>query len=476
MKLDRRKFLHLAAGATRPAGPARPPGGGGGGSGGGSRFGVNVLDFGADPTGNHDCVAAFESAMMAAGGGAYGRVCIPLGNYALSRSINLDIINTRTPPHVLNRNEQTSVRFEGEGWTSTRGQQPMCGSTLMAPPNDYCFKSTANSSGTGNEDNLFSFQGLQFFGYGGIYIADGSQVIRDCSFITWRGIVLPVCFMTLIENIVIRNFGGNTSNDPNLGQVGIFAGGDGVIRMVDARQLNQGTCIAVGGNWVLERLHMETSKQGLLLGYAAFGNPGDASYRNYCIGTAKMITSESNLVNVYVNNFQGEMSVWNLAGFQDGPTQTLAQVYLKFTNYSTFEQITCAGACSQSAILTGAGSIPSSDGTVSPIMQNNNLTNVYQLASGNYNTGTTVLPIARNLSVRFPDWLRTGVTVSSYPGNQIPQGTTVAAVSPKASITLSKPLTAPMVAPGDAVQFASGGQPLGGFDYNYDLSAGLAPF
>jgi hypothetical protein len=37
MKFARREFLHLAAGATRPAGPAGPPGGGGGG--------VDAVDF-----------------------------------------------------------------------------------------------------------------------------------------------------------------------------------------------------------------------------------------------------------------------------------------------------------------------------------------------------------------------------------------------------------------------------------------------
>jgi hypothetical protein len=60
MKLARRKFLHLAAAATRPASPAGPPGGG-------RPFGQNVLDYGANPTGQSDSVGAFEAAMKAGG-------------------------------------------------------------------------------------------------------------------------------------------------------------------------------------------------------------------------------------------------------------------------------------------------------------------------------------------------------------------------------------------------------------------------
>src|SRR5262249_10472797 len=74
MKLARREFLHLAAGATRPAGPAGPPGGGGGG---GRPFGQNVLDYGANPTGQSDSVGAFEAAMKAARSAGYGLVVGP---------------------------------------------------------------------------------------------------------------------------------------------------------------------------------------------------------------------------------------------------------------------------------------------------------------------------------------------------------------------------------------------------------------
>src|SRR5215467_2241202 len=104
MKLARREFLHLAAGATRPAGPAGPPGGGGGG---GRPFGQNVLDYGANPTGQSDSVGAFEAAMKAGGATttrprSYGLVQIPLGRYAFSRPCNLAVVGS-----------QLGVRFQG---------------------------------------------------------------------------------------------------------------------------------------------------------------------------------------------------------------------------------------------------------------------------------------------------------------------------------------------------------------------------
>src|SRR5215471_7409648 len=93
MKLARREFLHLAAGATRPAGPAGPPGGGGGG---GRPFGQNVLDYGANPTGQSDSVGAFEAAMKAARSAGYGLIKVPLGKYRFSRACNQTSLTVST--------------------------------------------------------------------------------------------------------------------------------------------------------------------------------------------------------------------------------------------------------------------------------------------------------------------------------------------------------------------------------------------
>jgi hypothetical protein len=106
------------AGPIGPAGPQGPPGPvpeapqdgktygrnnaawsqittGTGGAPATSRFGLNVLDFGADPTGQNDSVDAFERAMLAAAqlsgtappgytAQVYGRIEVPLGQYKFS--------------------------------------------------------------------------------------------------------------------------------------------------------------------------------------------------------------------------------------------------------------------------------------------------------------------------------------------------------------------------------------------------------
>jgi hypothetical protein len=61
----------------------------------------NVLDFGADPTGANDSVAAFENAMMATGGLAYGKIVVPLGTYKFSRSCNLEIMGVTTSGRIV---------------------------------------------------------------------------------------------------------------------------------------------------------------------------------------------------------------------------------------------------------------------------------------------------------------------------------------------------------------------------------------
>jgi hypothetical protein len=128
-----------------------------------SRFGHNVLDHGADPNGRADSVGAFEAAMMASGGGAYGKILVPLGAYRFSRSCNLDIINTRPIGGV--QKAQAGYIFEGEGHTSTRFGTANSSSLIIGPPNDYAFKSTLNGSGNSFNSCIFERLHIQGSGY-----------------------------------------------------------------------------------------------------------------------------------------------------------------------------------------------------------------------------------------------------------------------------------------------------------------------
>ncbi len=49
---------------------------------------INVLDYGADPTGASDSAAAFSAAMSAVASGAWGRVFVPRGTYQLASVVN----------------------------------------------------------------------------------------------------------------------------------------------------------------------------------------------------------------------------------------------------------------------------------------------------------------------------------------------------------------------------------------------------
>lgn len=74
-------------GAQGPQGPAGPPGSGGGGGGGSNGFAVyNILDFGAQPSG--DATAAFQAAFNALNSNPMGGVIyIPPGEYVISSQI-----------------------------------------------------------------------------------------------------------------------------------------------------------------------------------------------------------------------------------------------------------------------------------------------------------------------------------------------------------------------------------------------------
>lgn len=431
-------------------------------SGTGSRFGVNVLDFGADPTGVNDSVAAFEAAMMAqanlvAGGGTpgnnYGEIRVPLGWYKFSRACNLDIAG----PSV-------AYCFRGEGQATGHIQG---GSLIVGPNDDYAFKSTGNDPNQpgvgGNVGNTAIFERLMIMGWGGIYLNIATPSIRDCAFACWRSIVVPSCWAGSFENIILRpqNNPAWVPADPgdlNKGQVGIFAfcGPNGTFRNIDAAGFAYGTAVALGGVGItFDTYHCEVSRVGLFLGLAPNineGLPNQQAGLNYISTSSfKQFGFEGNLIGVIVGNCSlSELMQWNMQMHSDpypeGPLPAFCGVAVFNSNGSRMEAMQIGGQASQAAIVTDANPFP--DGSSrNPMMARNLLYAGYMLQPGTYPAGTTVLPLVRGKSKQLPSWLVPGVSVMEPGGStsKVPAGTTVTAVDLAANtITLSQPTTAPM--------------------------------
>jgi Pectate lyase superfamily protein len=493
----RREFISLLGGATGDVcqrssgaysvvanirGPQRPAGSGGTGTG--SRFGVNVLDFGANPTGTNDSVAAFEAAMMAAGGGAYGLIRVPLGRYRFSRACNLDIINTRTPPAVGNQNAQAGFRFVGEGQTITRFGEIKSGTNIIGPPNDYAFKSM---DGQGNAFNSCVFEHMSVFGWGGWFINVGSPIFRDVAFAGWRGIVVPQCWSGRFEDIVMRGGDGTMSTDPALGQVGIFlnAAPNAKLSNIDIMNFKKGTGIAVAGMGVnIENLHIEVTRQGLLLGLGPSGTVAGGNFvSSFRVNVGYM---EACLVGINVANASyGCISEIQMQGhqeaFPEGESMSVSGIHMNAAPSNVkLERVKLGGGFANAAITTSQGGFPSPDGwSVQPRMEDNTLYCVYSLAQGSFPANTTTFPLFRGKSsYQLPQWLVQGIGVTDYWGSQqgksrIPAGTKVQSVSGN-SVTLTNPSTGAMSwdpsTGGDALQFFdTSGKVLGATDWNYTI-------
>ena len=420
MQLLRRQFLHLAAGATRPAGPAGPPGGGGGG---GRPFGQNVLDYGANPTGQSDSVGAFEAAMKAARSAGYGLIKVPLGKYRFSRACNLDVVNS-----------QYGVRFEGEANSVQRfGNQS---STILGPSNDYCFKSTDAGNTAAGLQHVF--QNLAFACHGGgIYMSDGGIMVRDCYFFGGgRHIHLDQAWKTYIGQCQF-----NGPGRPGTGNIGVGAYGQEVtLDTVDF--INMGTAVVLQGESMeIRQMRCESSGRALILGQDQSGN--QSYLTNFRISVGEM---ESNSREIWIRNAaRGYIECFPILGHEiyDGDVRTQYAIQVDNAAQVKLAYMQFGGSYSQAAIVSNN----ISQCKLEMCQGRNGLS-----AKGNasYPAGTTQIQISRSVfDTALPGWLVPGLTVTDvFNPSALQPGTVVQQVVQPDTIVFSKPTASTIIGSG----------------------------
>jgi len=420
MQLLRRQFLHLAAGATRPAGPAGPPGGGGGG---GRPFGQNVLDYGANPTGQSDSVGAFEAAMKAVRSAGYGLIKVPLGKYRFSRACNLDVVNS-----------QYGVRFEGEANSVQRfGNQS---STILGPAGDYAFKSLDAGNTAAGLQHVFQNLAIGSSG-GGIFMSDGGIIVRDCLFYggghhiqldqAWKSYIGQTSFIGPgrpgTGNIGVAVFGQEVTLDT----VDFFAMGTGVVLQGESMEIRQMRC--------------ESSGRALILGQDQSGN--QSFLTNFRISIGEM---ESNSREIWIRNAaRGYIECFPILGHEiyDGDVRTQYAIQVDNAAQVKLAYMQFGGSYSQAAIVSNN----ISQCKLEMCQGRNGLS-----AKGNasYPAGTTQIQISRSVfDTALPGWLVPGLTVTDvFSPSTLQPGTVVQQVIQPDTIVFSKPTASTIIGSG----------------------------
>jgi pectate lyase-like protein len=493
-------------------GPMGPPGPSGSGSGGGiseapadskyySRFnndwavppagqstgaaawGKNVLDFGADPNGNADSVAAIEAAMC--DGTGYHLVLIPKGRYALSRAINVD------------KMVQKGVMFQGEVISQLNIGGGDASTLAIRAPGDYCIKRTDIG---GNQiqlrcDNLM-FTCAQGQKSGGILAvtpgpihevitlsSGGGLTVTNCAFMTHQG-VMACGFQMLIDNCqFIGQVGGGPNTQPD--NIGIGWGTDnGAIRNVDVCHWNTAFafCNSPGH---LSGFRCECNQTGMLIGMQIplLGNYGYIAQNNvgaFHIGEG---TFEANGRAIWLKggNSMGEIANLIVLGHDDQPAiYSESGIYIGTTGGIRFGSIIFQGFWTKAPITFGHGGMNCNEFN---LVHCNSSLPTAGTWTGNVDgvtnpAGSTRIKIHRSptLDSALPVWLVPGLKLrSEQDGVYFPAGTTVRSLIQPDTIEFSAPSLRDLTALGLAF-VAPDGERRGGIDFdNSPAAVGGAP-
>jgi hypothetical protein len=417
--------------AEGPAGPKGDPGpmGPPGRVGGTFSAGVeakNVMDYGAKGNGIVDDIAAFEAALKASRGNVYGLLRIPVGQYKISRPIDLDKLKGRV-----------GVRFVGDCSNSDKFGATGSGSNIVPTyGNDYIVKSSAGGFAQLAFENLGFISGGAS---GGIFFRGGGFFASNC-FFTGRGIASPEAWNSVIQNCFFRGGTPLSGNDQHFA-ISLAGCNNVALSSIDCDSYNKALVFS-GLGVSLTSFRIEVSRHAIVLGEDSWGT----QFNNFNLlkhFTIRNGTLEGNTRGVWVRNANfghigGFVAQGHESWFGDGISQ--AGVWIDNANNVEFQGISANGGFSDSALVV-----------TNPIWATRfnecEFKNVLGLAPGNYLAGSTVLKFKRGVDTAMPVWLKRGMIAFDFWGNGVATGqnNTVAAIGPD-SITLSQPLAQAMSA------------------------------
>lgn len=226
----------------------------------------NVLDFGADPTGNGGTATATTAAIQAAvdsvSGANRGVIYFPLGAYAINA------------PITFNYNGALSICFKGDP-----------GSGITGNFAGYLFERKNTNSGSPNYANktniMFEKLSLQnpsssnSSGCVRVGSADGAAFL-DCGFLGQNGVTTEDSAGNSSQNIFFENCSFVASNNSPYTANGIVIGGSGVITGCDFKATGVGVR-AYGSGLLIGGCRAENTNTAYLFGLDSAGTDRGAS-------------------------------------------------------------------------------------------------------------------------------------------------------------------------------------------------------
>ena len=211
----------------------------------------NVLDFGADPTGNTDSTSAIQSAVDWTSGANRGTIYFPLGSYVA------------TSPITFNYDGDLAIRFLGE-----------FGTVIFGTVNGYVFDRHLATPNNTKGGRIFERLLIVNAHASGGCIRLGSTLggaMRDCVFSGFIGVTTEDSAGNSSQNIQIQNckFSGGGAT----GSKFIIIGGGGAIEGSDIGPGGDIGVLAYGKGLHISGCRSENCNTSFLLGNDSANNP-----------------------------------------------------------------------------------------------------------------------------------------------------------------------------------------------------------
>lgn len=277
---------------------------------------LNVLDFGADPTGTNDSTSAFQAAVDAIAGAGRGIVFIPVGFYRIT-----------SPGIALNYNGALSISFVGEA----------AGSHVVGNFAGFVFDrhlvSPSNVAGIIAFEKLFVENGSSLAGSGAIRLGSTKQgSFRDVTTSGVIGITTEDSAGNSSQNILLESCKIGASGS---GSRGLIIGGGGAMYGCDFIGAEIGV-LAYGNGFYMAGNRIENCITAYQLGLDSAGNSVGMSGFSISGSTEGNITG-IDMAGPCVGGFIGPVSF--LGHITSGPNQNIP------TDYGLRIRADCAQSC-----------------------------------------------------------------------------------------------------------------------------------